>query len=88
MSCAILCSFEKNDAVWHAAYAAEEAVRAKSLLEMNILWAEKTAHKKRRKKLTRHLAEELEVRKRSVEEKRHTEKPWPIKRCSSSRPNK
>lgn len=61
-----------------AASTAENAARAKRLLEMSTLLFGNAAQKKRIEELTRHLVEELSERERNVAKKRHTENTVPV----------
>lgn len=67
-------SWQKGNAILHAACAAEKAACAKSFLEMSLLQSEKAAQKKRIAELTGSLAEELSARKRSITDKMHKER--------------
>lgn len=64
---------QKENVELYAAYAAEKAARAKTLLEVSAPRSENAAQKYRFEELTRRLAEKRSARERSVVERRHSE---------------
>lgn len=64
---------QKENAEFHGAFAAEKAARAKCLLQVSALWAQRAAQKERIEDFTQRLEEELPVRESNIAEKRHTE---------------